>query len=125
MPAPTSQPLRLHLGKALADDRLGPGCALELLGLDGKHLGLVGWVFRHDDERRRALAFDVELDAPDIVDVDPQGDSILTRDDQATVRDREVRVARLGCGVELFSRFEMPEYGGEVVRLLRSFHRSL
>jgi len=59
------------------------------LGRDGEYLGLVSGLLRHHDERGGPLALDVELDAPQAIEGNVEGDPISERDRQASVGDEE------------------------------------
>ena len=85
-----------ELVDALAHERQGLGDVGIALGWHGDDLRLVGRMLRHDHERGRSLAFDVELDAPKSVEGDVEGESSPGGHGQAPVRHDEACTARLG-----------------------------
>ena len=104
-----SFPLLSSLGAELLhpepDVRKGSGDGVVVLALYDDHLRFVARVQRDDDEGRRPIALDIELDTSDGVDANIEHEPIVGADDQSLLGHDDRVPVRGGAGADLV-RFE-------------------
>lgn len=71
-----------------------------------KDLGRGTRVIGHDDERRRAVAFQVEPDAPQALEGDVKGDPAVRPHEEAPISHQDDCLGRMGGRPEDFTRLQ-------------------
>src|SRR5438034_8405695 len=75
-----------------------------VIGVDGQDLWLMTCMLGHDDQRRRAVTLDIELDPAQPIELDVEHETVRRADRESTIRHDDLGLARSGPGLDLLVR---------------------